>query len=117
MSRHSRNHTPRTCPGPMAAVAGSRRSFMQMGLAGMASLSLPGLLRLQAERPLHAAEAKKGSKEKTAVIMVWQGSGPVRGFAVTLGLGILTSMFTAVYVTRLIVETYLDSKRPKTIVV
>ncbi len=75
MSRHSRNHTPRTCPGPMAALAGSRRSFMQMGLAGMASLSLPGLLRLQAERPLHAAESKKGSKEKTAVIMVWQPGG------------------------------------------
>ncbi|MES2914505.1 MAG: protein translocase subunit SecD [Pseudomonadota bacterium] len=53
----------------------------------------------------------------TAVIMFWLGSGPVRGFAVTLGLGILTSMFTAVYVTRLIVETYLDWKRPKTIVV
>ena len=53
----------------------------------------------------------------TAVIMFWLGSGAVRGFAVTLGLGILTSMFTAVYVTRLIVEIYLDWKRPKTIVV
>jgi preprotein translocase subunit SecD len=53
----------------------------------------------------------------TAIIMFWLGSGPVRGFAVTLGLGIITSMFTAVYVTRLIVETYLDWKRPKTIVV
>jgi preprotein translocase subunit SecD len=53
----------------------------------------------------------------TALIMFWLGSGPVRGFAVTLGLGILTSMFTAVYVTRLIVELYLDWKRPKTIVV
>lgn len=53
----------------------------------------------------------------TAVIMFWLGSGPVRGFAVTLGLGILTSMFTAVYVTRLIVELWLDWKKPKTIVV
>jgi preprotein translocase subunit SecD len=53
----------------------------------------------------------------TAVIMFWLGSGPVRGFAVTLGLGIITSMFTAVYVTRLIVELWLDWKRPKTIVV
>ncbi len=53
----------------------------------------------------------------TALIMFWLGSGPVRGFAVTLGLGILTSMFTAVYVTRLIVESWLDWKRPKTIVV
>jgi preprotein translocase subunit SecD len=53
----------------------------------------------------------------TAVIMFWLGSGAVRGFAVTLGLGIITSMFTAVYVTRLIVETYIDWKRPKTLVV
>lgn len=53
----------------------------------------------------------------TAVIMYWLGSGAVRGFAVTLGLGIITSMFTAVYVTRLIVELWLDWKRPKTIVV
>jgi preprotein translocase subunit SecD len=53
----------------------------------------------------------------TALIMFWLGSGAVRGFAVTLGLGILTSMFTAVYVTRLIVEIYLDWKRPKAILV
>jgi preprotein translocase subunit SecD len=53
----------------------------------------------------------------TALIMFWLGSGPVRGFAVTLGLGILTSMFTAVYVTRFIVDLYIDMKRPKTIVV
>lgn len=53
----------------------------------------------------------------TALIMFWIGSGAVRGFAVTLGLGILTSMFTAVYVTRLIIELWLDWKRPKTIVV
>ena len=51
----------------------------------------------------------------TAIIMFAIGSGPVRGFAVTLGLGILTSMFTAVYVTRLIVETWMRWKRPKTI--
>jgi preprotein translocase subunit SecD len=53
----------------------------------------------------------------TALIMFWVGSGPVRGFAVTLGIGIITSMFTAVYVTRLIIETWLNWKRPKTIVV
>ena len=51
------------------------------------------------------------------IIMFWIGSGPVRGFAVTLTLGILTSMFTAVYVTRLVVEVYLARRRPKTIVV
>ncbi|GGH59627.1 protein translocase subunit SecD [Frigidibacter albus] len=51
----------------------------------------------------------------TALIMFAIGSGAVRGFAVTLGLGILTSMFTAVYVTRLIIETWLRWKRPKSL--
>ncbi|WP_177313728.1 hypothetical protein [Marinobacter gelidimuriae] len=32
------------------------------------------------------------------------GSGPVRGFAVTIGIGLLTSMFTAIAVTRLLME-------------
>jgi protein-export membrane protein SecD len=53
----------------------------------------------------------------TAAIMFWLGSGPVRGFAVTLGLGIITSMFTAVYVTRLVIELWLGWRRPKAIVV
>lgn len=53
----------------------------------------------------------------TGFIMYWIGSGPVRGFAVTFTLGIITSMFTAVYVTRLVIELYLNWKRPKTIVV
>ncbi len=52
-----------------------------------------------------------------AVIMFALGSGPVRGFAVTTGLGILTSMFTAIYVTRLIIVTWLAWRRPKTLVV
>ncbi len=53
----------------------------------------------------------------TSIIMFMIGSGPVRGFAVTLGIGIVTSMFTAVYVTRLIVQTWMAWRRPKTIVV
>jgi len=53
----------------------------------------------------------------TAVILFALGSGPVRGFAVTLGLGILTSVFTAVFVTRLFIVTWFDRRRPKAIVV
>ena len=53
----------------------------------------------------------------TAVIMFMVGSGAVRGFAVTLGIGILTSMFTAVYVTRFIIESWMAWQRPKTITV
>jgi preprotein translocase subunit SecD len=48
-----------------------------------------------------------------ALIMFALGSGPTRGFAVTLGLGILTTLFSAVFVTRLIVEQWFDWRRPK----
>jgi protein-export membrane protein SecD len=48
-----------------------------------------------------------------ALILFQLGSGPVRGFAVTLGVGIITSFFTAVMVTRLIVVLWLNIRRPK----
>jgi preprotein translocase subunit SecD len=47
-----------------------------------------------------------------AVLLFAFGSGPIRGFAVTLAIGIVTSMFTAIMVTRLLVVTYVRSKRP-----
>ncbi|ARE38497.1 Protein-export membrane protein [Rhodovulum sp. P5] len=53
----------------------------------------------------------------TAVILYVMGAGPVRGFAVTLGLGIVTSVFTAIFVTRLMIVMWLDRRRPKTLVV
>ena len=37
----------------------------------------------------------------TAIILFWQGSGPIRGFAVTLSAGILVSMFVVLIMTRL----------------
>lgn len=51
----------------------------------------------------------------TAVILFAMGSGPVRGFAITLGLGILTSVFTAIFVTRLLIVMWFERRRPKTI--
>ena len=51
----------------------------------------------------------------TAVILFAMGSGPVRGFAITLGLGIITSVFTAIFVTRLMVVIWFEWRRPKTI--
>jgi preprotein translocase subunit SecD len=48
-----------------------------------------------------------------AVIMFWLGSGPIRGFAVTLTLGILTSVFAAVTVTRMLVALWLRSARAR----
>ncbi len=48
-----------------------------------------------------------------SVILFELGSGPVRGFAVTLAIGVLTSFFTATMVTRLIVLMWLNIRRPK----
>jgi len=48
-----------------------------------------------------------------SLILFELGSGPVRGFAVTLGVGIITSFFTAVMVTRLIVIAWLNTTRPR----
>ena len=45
------------------------------------------------------------------LILLVMGTGPVRGFAVALSLGIVTSVFTAVYVTRLLVIWWLRAKR------
>ena len=51
----------------------------------------------------------------TATILFVMGSGPVRGFAITLGLGILTSVFTAIFVTRTMLVIWFERRRPKTI--
>jgi preprotein translocase subunit SecD len=47
-----------------------------------------------------------------AIILFIIGSGPVKGFAVTLGIGIATSMFTAMLVSRLILVAWLRQRRP-----
>jgi protein-export membrane protein SecD len=49
------------------------------------------------------------------LVLFWLGSGPVRGFAVTLTIGILASMFTAVTVTRMMVAYWVRWSRPKTV--
>jgi protein-export membrane protein SecD len=49
------------------------------------------------------------------LVLFWLGSGPVRGFAVTLTIGVLASMFTAVTVTRLMVAYWLRWTRPQLI--
>lgn len=48
-----------------------------------------------------------------AVLMFWFGAGPVKGFAVTLSLGIITSLFTAIMLNRLMVLAWVKWARPK----
>ncbi len=47
-----------------------------------------------------------------AFVLLYFGTGPVRGFAVTLAIGIATSMFTSVTVTRLIITGWLQKYKP-----
>jgi preprotein translocase subunit SecD len=47
-----------------------------------------------------------------AVILYQFGTGPIRGFAVTLSLGIVASMFTAIFVSRILFDLYLN-RRPQ----
>ena len=51
----------------------------------------------------------------TAAILFYFGAGPVKGFAITLGLGIVTSVFTAIFVTRIMVVVWFERRRPKTL--
>ena len=50
-----------------------------------------------------------------AILLLALGSGPVKGFGVTLAIGICTSMFTAVMVARLIIVTWLRKRRPQSL--
>lgn len=48
----------------------------------------------------------------TAAILYQFGTGPIRGFAVTLSIGIIASFFTALFVTRTFFQFYLDKHSP-----
>jgi protein-export membrane protein SecD len=52
-----------------------------------------------------------------ALLLFHFGSGPIKGFAVTLSLGLVTSMFSAIMVTRLLVVTWLRSRRPQALAI
>lgn len=47
-----------------------------------------------------------------AAVVLWaEGTGPIRGFAVTLTIGIISSMFTAIFVTRIIYDYFIFSRK------
>lgn len=50
-----------------------------------------------------------------AAVLFYIGTGPVRGFAVTLGIGIITTVFTAFTLTRLMVAVWVRWWRPRTV--
>lgn len=72
-------------------------------------------IELGYERALSAILDANVTTFITAAILWLVGSGPVRGFATTLGLGIVTSVFTAIFVTRLLIVWWFQRRRPKSI--
>ena len=52
-----------------------------------------------------------------ALLLLVFGTGPVRGFAVTLSIGLVTSMFTAIMLTRLLIVIWLRRKRPQALAI
>ncbi len=52
-----------------------------------------------------------------ALMLLVCGTGPVRGFAVTLSIGLITSMFTAIMLTRLLIVVWLRRKRPQALAI
>ncbi|TBN41856.1 protein translocase subunit SecD [Paracoccus subflavus] len=51
-----------------------------------------------------------------AAVMFFLGSGPVKGFAVTLTIGLVTSVFTALFLTRLMIVWWLEWRKPKDLI-
>jgi preprotein translocase subunit SecD len=49
------------------------------------------------------------------LLLYWLGSGPIKGFAVTLSIGVLTSLFSAILVTRLEIVSWLRRWKPREI--
>lgn len=74
-------------------------------------------IELGFERALSAIIDANVTTMISAIVLFFFGSGPVRGFAIALGIGIITSVFTAIYVTRLIIEVWFALRKPKTIVI
>lgn len=51
-----------------------------------------------------------------AAVMFFLGSGPVKGFAVTMTIGLITSVFTAIFLTRLMIIWWLERRKPKELI-
>ena len=51
-----------------------------------------------------------------AAVMFFMGSGPVKGFAVTMTIGLVTSVFTAIFLTRLMIVWWIERRKPQELV-
>ena len=105
--------------GVFTAIAVFTNLFLLLGALSFigATLTLPGIagIILTIGMAVDANVLIFDSNLTTLVaafVLFYFGTGPVRGFAVTLSIGIATSMFTSVTVTRLIIASWLARNKP-----
>ncbi len=105
----------------MPGIAGL---ILSIGMAVDANVLINERLREEQERGLSPRMALKNAYEKafsaifdsnvttliTCVILGWVGTPEIRGFAITLGLGIVFNVITAVFVTRWVFQVMLETK-------
>jgi len=113
--------------GATLTLPGIAGIVLTIGMAVDANVLIFERIREEAKAgrsPLRALEAGYGQAMSTimdanittfiAAFLLFQfGSGPVKGFAVTLGIGILTSLFSAVVFTRLLLVLWIRRSRPQ----
>ena len=75
--------------------------------------SIYNSIRIGYEKALSSIVDANVTTMIAAVILFFFGSGPIKGFSVTLGLGIITSVFTALIITRLFIDLYMLFYKPK----
>lgn len=74
-------------------------------------------IELGYERALSAIVDANITTMITAIVLFAVGAGPVRGFAITLGVGIITAVISAIFITRLIVTLWFNWRKPASIYV
>lgn len=114
--------------GATLTLPGIAGLILGMGLAVDANVLINERIREETARGKRAASAVQAGFDRAyraildsnlttliaTALLFWLGSGPVKGFAVTMGLGILISLFTAVTVVRSAMGIYLRWRKPKT---
>ena len=117
-----------TLLGATLTLPGIAGLILGMGLAVDANVLINERIREETARGKRAASAMQAGFDRAyraildsnlttfiaTALLFWFGSGPVKGFAVTMGLGILISLFTAVTVVRSAMDIYLRIRLPKT---
>ncbi|WP_433990177.1 Protein translocase subunit SecDF (plasmid) [Pseudoseohaeicola sp. NH-UV-7] len=117
-----------TLLGATLTLPGIAGLILGMGLAVDANVLINERIREETARGKRAASAVQAGFDRAyraildsnlttfiaTALLFWLGSGPVKGFAVTMGLGILISLFTAVTVVRSAMDIYLRTRKPKT---